>query len=167
MDTLPPAMPMFEVLRGERAYGELLRSKPRFSNEQFFVHLNAANSRSPLPIDAAPPELRKTRRPVSQAALILGLIVPKKRYTLAVDRNRVKRIARAHARQLAMQPLEQPQAMLVRIKSRKKGATASAASLAQQNPHSAAFAKQLRGAMSSALQGARLVAPVAPEKQAP
>lgn len=91
--------------------------------------------------------------------IVLGQIIPKKLFPLAVDRNRVRRIARAHARELATQlkPIENIQVLLRLSPTKKtpqttKNTQRHAVKPPLENPHTQCFANALRATLNQAIQ---------------
>jgi ribonuclease P protein component len=127
-------------LKGAEPFSALMRTRPLAAWGQCMVHAHAKLNENQ---DSTP-------------RIELGLIVPKKAYALAVDRNRIRRILRAQCFLLA-QDLPCSVQLLFRIKATaKKSAKASAKTdLAPQafnsNPHSAEFAAAVKQGLSKAL----------------
>jgi ribonuclease P protein component len=87
--------------------------------------------------------------------MALGLIVPKKAYALAVDRNRIRRVLRAHSFNL-IKDLPFPIQVLFRIKSKPKKGVPKKNVLTHEafvavNPHSAAFSQAVQVGLSKAI----------------
>jgi ribonuclease P protein component len=124
-------------LKGLESFTALMRTRPLAAWGQCMVHA-----------------LIKPIQPIgSQTRIELGLIVPKKAYQLAVDRNRIRRVLRAQCLEAA-QTLPCSVQLLFRIKPSPKkaspGKTASSAALVNKNPHSAEFTAAIKQGLSSA-----------------
>ena len=161
-------MVSFMPLRGSFEFQKLMNTRPASTASQYHVHIATPISKPATSKPATSPKID---------AVYLGLIVPKKRYPLAVDRNRVRRVCRALTR-AAIQTAEQTTkqiakqeyfarsnntaqlnniAILFRFKPSKrdkKQAVGLAIEPAVNNPHSKFFAAHLKMHLTNALNNA-------------
>ncbi len=124
-------------LKGAEPFSALMRTRPLAAWGSCMVHAHAKQNDS---IDATP-------------RIELGLIVPKKAYVLAVDRNRIRRVLRAQCLILA-QELPFTVQVLFRIKAtaKKNGKSKTMdAPTVNSNPHSAEFAVAIRQGLCKAV----------------
>jgi ribonuclease P protein component len=128
-----PSKKIITPLKGVESFSALMRTKPLAAWGQCMVHVLAQN-------DAA--------RHIS-----LGLIVPKKAYALAVDRNRIRRVLRAQCLELAKDVPCSVQ-LLFRIKAGAKKGAPSILPAINRNPHSAEFAAAIKHGLSKAVLSA-------------
>lgn len=129
-------------LKGQTVFNELIRTKPLATVGSCLIHAR----------------VKKTGANLAAASLgfDLGLIVPKKMYALAVDRNRVRRVLRAQCRQIAQQgPLDIQ--LLFRIKAPVK--IKGVPTPMPENPHSAVFTQQIKHALNKAVKALKHPAP--------
>jgi ribonuclease P protein component len=130
-------------LKGQTNFVQLMRGRPLASWQSNKVYASLASNQSDVE-----PTTTNTR-------ILLGQIVPKKLFPLAVDRNRVRRLARAQAQALVATicPTETIQ-MLLKLSPVKKmpGASKNSVSSPVQNPHSRVFSNALRASMTQAVQ---------------
>jgi ribonuclease P protein component len=115
-------------LKGEASFSALMRTKPLVAWDTCMLHALAVT----------PPTDDDTQQSL-KPCISLGLIVPKKVYALAVDRNRVRRVLRAQSQHIAAD-LNFSIHILFRFRSSKKGEKKST----PPNPHSAAFNAAVR-----------------------
>jgi ribonuclease P protein component len=130
-------------LKGSDNFSRLMYTKPRSAWGQCLVHAIATQKTS----------LENQAKASPQMAL--GLIVPKKAYALAVDRNRIRRVLRAHSFNL-IKELPFPIQVLFRIKSTLKKGSPKKKALTHEafvavNPHSAAFSLAVQDGLSKAI----------------
>lgn len=128
-------------LKGQDNFMRLMRTKPLASWQNCRIHGAKVDSG------------------VILGQIVLGQIIPKKLFPLAVDRNRARRIARAHARELATQlkPIENVQVLLRLSPTKKtpqttKNAQRHAVKPPLENPHTRCFANALRATLNQAIQ---------------
>lgn len=153
--------PQVVPLKGQENFSSLMRTKPLVAHGDYLVHAQpmseqyfakktiTSRTRSTIEhcLETPPTCLDKNhigRQQQVHAKVLLGLIVPKKCYPLAVDRNRVRRVLRAQTLLLA-RTLHQPIMLLFRVRAAKKGINKTALF----NPHSAAFAAWVAEALLS------------------
>jgi RNase P protein component len=105
-----------------------MRTRPLAAWDACLVHAQANHAQTP-------PRLE------------LGLIVPKKAYPLAVDRNRIRRVLRAQCFLLA-QALPCTVQLLFRIKTAKKGEKKNALAF---NPHNLEFSAAVKQGLEKTL----------------
>jgi ribonuclease P protein component len=135
-----PSRKTITPLKGAEPFSALMRTRPLAAWGQCMVHAHVKLNEDP----------HVTPR------IELGLIVPKKAYVLAVDRNRIRRLLRAQCLLLA-QDLPYSVQLLFRIKATaKKSAKAIvktdvAATVFNRNPHSAEFAAAVQQGLNKAL----------------
>lgn len=133
-----PSRKSITPLKGAEPFSALMRTRPLAAWGQCMVHAH----------------VKLSEDQDSKPRIELGLIVPKKAYGLAVDRNRIRRILRAQCLLLA-QDLPRSVQLLFRIKATaKKGAKTQPAVAPQafnSNPHSAEFAAAVQQGLNKAL----------------
>ncbi len=134
-------MPSITPLKGAEPFSNLMRTRPLAAWGSCLVHVIAT------PTESTP-------------QFELGLIVPKKAYALAVDRNRIRRVLRAQCQALAKETPCTVQ-LLFRIKTgAKKSEKAKPLAATNINPHSAAFTKAVKHGLKNALLAAQTQTPV-------
>ncbi|MEY3996852.1 MAG: Ribonuclease [Pseudomonadota bacterium] len=74
-----------QALLGETHFSDLMRTKPLARTDAYFLH-----------IKITPLQDKLNEKLKVNPTVYLGIIVPKKAYPLAVDRNRIRRLLRAH-----------------------------------------------------------------------
>jgi ribonuclease P protein component len=136
-----PSRKSITPLKGVESFSALMRTRPLAAWGQCMVHAHV--------------KLNENQNLTPR--IELGLIVPKKAYVLAVDRNRIRRILRAQCLLLA-RDLPYSVQLLFRIKATaKKGTkttvkkTGVAPPLFNRNPHSAEFAATVKQGLETAL----------------
>lgn len=140
--TKPTAKPLRALqllsLKGQERFTHLLRSRPLASWKNIRVYA----TKTQADLEAQP-----------KGNVFLGQIIPKKQFALAVDRNRVRRIARAHLRESARSSAELSLDVLLKINIEKriKGGTPAEVPNADQNPHSKRFSRALRSTIDQAV----------------
>jgi ribonuclease P protein component len=99
--------PVLKPLLGEQHFSMLMKTKPLSRTEAYFLHIRLAASSvvAPLYTQTADNALSVSavcaldsslgHAPPVALVVHLGLVVPKKAYALAVDRNRIRRVLRA------------------------------------------------------------------------
>ncbi len=151
LDSSTPAQPRHPTLlplKGQATFSQLMRTKPQTAWGVCLLHAQLDAS------DLQPCDLQ------TKPSIELGLIVPKKAYALAVDRNRVRRVLRAQCQQLGSQMSQHcPQTIqvLFRIKSAKKGEKKPLF----PNPHSAEFVASVQKGLAQTLKNLALTSPSA------
>jgi ribonuclease P protein component len=132
-----------EALKGPENFVYLLRSRPLASWQSKKVYASLVATQN------------ETNVLNTNARIQLGQIVPKKLFPLAVDRNRVRRLARAQAQALAA-TLNSATTIqiLLKLSPTKKvpGVPKNAQTAPPQNPHTRAFSIELRASMTQAVE---------------
>jgi ribonuclease P protein component len=125
-------------LKGVESFSALMRTRPVAAWDQCMVHVLTKVDAHSQP----------------QASIELGLIVPKKAYVLAVDRNRIRRVLRAQCLERS-HTLPCSVQVLFRIKANAKKGKQNKdpihSELFNNNPHSAQFAAAIKQGLDKAL----------------
>jgi ribonuclease P protein component len=155
--------PAFKPLLGEQHFSALMRSKPLARYEAYLLHAQII----PKQLNS---ELIKSG---SGFTVSLGMVIPKKAYVLAVDRNRIRRVLRAHCA-LGFNNFEHDVHCLFRVKILPKNkknvkatttaklavtgniATNMSPNLDYLNPHSRAFSQCVHSLITQAIQRLKL-----------
>jgi ribonuclease P protein component len=125
-------------LKGIESFSALMRTKPLVNWDACMIHALAQHS-------AADNETMPTAHSIA-----LGLIVPKKAYALAVDRNRIRRVLRAQSLALS-KTLPCSVNVLFRIRAGAKKGAPHAAPNVKANPHSAQFVADVARGLRQAI----------------
>jgi ribonuclease P protein component len=132
-----PTIKTITPLKGVESFSALMRTKPLASWDSCMVHV-------------LPQHTDSKETPQAQHSIALGLIVPKKAYVLAVDRNRIRRVLRAQSLALS-KTLPCSINLLFRIKAGAKKGLSAAAPNIKPNPHSAKFTADVQQGLIKAI----------------
>lgn len=154
-----PAVAKVVPLRGTERFSRLMRQRPIVSWGLFAIHADIA----PRPETASSAPALIVAADAEHALVCLGQIIPKKTYKHAVDRNRVRRLVRAHgldAIQASRTTMCDQSAVhidvLFRVKtsSKKTGSKnpQTAGLDAPVNPHTQVFSQALKAGIKDAIE---------------